>query len=134
MGFLAAELVGRVGRVPEKKQGQTGEYLYFPVAYNAAGRDLVATVWVSCFWYGAEEGAEKQLGVGAEVFVRGRLSCRGYLSQDGRPRASIAISVSELKLLHKPFHQGKGMEPGSETEYFPIEKTDASKFYRKFEL
>ena len=101
-GFLAAELVGRLGQ-PAKWHERERRYLTFSVAHNLnQPRNGVPpeVVWISCIWFDAPPKITEYLQAGTEVFVRGRLSARTYRTSQEDIKISLDITVSELKILH----------------------------------
>lgn len=101
-GFLAAELVGRLGQ-PAKWHEWERRYLTFSVAHNLnQPRNGVPpeVVWISCIWFDAPQKITEYLQAGTEVFVRGRLSARTYRTSQEDIKISLDITVSELKILH----------------------------------
>ena len=101
-GFLAAELVGRLGQ-PAKWHERERRYLTFSVAHNLnQPRNGIPpeVVWISCIWFDAPPKITEYLQAGTEVFVRGRLSARTYRTSQEDIKISLDITVSELKILH----------------------------------
>lgn len=101
-GFLAAELVGRLGQ-PAKWYERERRYLTFSVAHNLnQPRNGIPpeVLWISCIWFDAPPKITEYLQAGTEVFVRGRLSARTYRTSQDETKISLDITVSELKILH----------------------------------
>lgn len=138
--MLTAELIGRVGVAPKKKEG-TGrdgkptQYVQFSVAHNYNDNDTPKTLWIVCFWNGRQEGLLERITVGAEVFVRGRLSTRIYI-RDNVPQVSLSLSVTELKVLHgPPAAETAATDTGVESERkatSPDGELNASDYHKSF--
>ncbi len=136
-GFLAAELVGRLGQ-PARWYGQERRYLTFSVAHNVAvGRNGAPpeVLWISCIWFDAPPKIAEHLLPGMEVFVRGRLSAHLYRTAQEETKISLDITVSELKILHTAHKtEDNGQQPA-----VPAAATASSEdlereanFYREF--
>lgn len=142
-GFLAAELVGRIGQ-PAKWNERERRYLTFSVAHNVtAGRNGVPpeVLWVSCIWFDAPPKIAEYLTAGTEVFVRGRLLVHTYRTSQEETKVSLDITVSELKILHTTSRKNEdGGQQAADPSSAPLASSEVKEqdaasnktFYRDF--
>lgn len=138
-GFLAAELIGRIGQ-PAKWNERERRYLTFSVAHNVtAGRNGVPpeVIWVSCIWFDAPPKIAEYLTAGTEVFVRGRLSVHTYRTSQEETKVSLDITVSELKILHTAARKNEdggqqAADPSASPEAKKLDAAQDKTFYRDF--
>ncbi len=134
-GFLAAELVGRLGQ-PARWYGQERRYLTFSVAHNltqARNGTPPEVLWVSCIWFDAPPKITEYLQAGTEVFVRGRLSAHTYRTAQEDTKISLDITVNELKILHTAAVRKNedNDQPAAAPSAEPEQEPDKT-FYREF--
>lgn len=134
-GFLAAELVGRLGQ-PARWHERESRYLTFSVAHNmAAPRPGTQSdvIWISCIWFNAPNKITEYLLPGTEVFVRGRLTARTYRTSQEETKVSLDITVSELNILHVPAAKAANGRQAAGPATTDTEKEQPDKtFYREF--
>ncbi|MCM1168533.1 MAG: single-stranded DNA-binding protein [Bacteroides sp.] len=134
-GFLAAELVGRLGQ-PARWHERESRYVTFQVAHNMTAPRAGAqsdVAWISCIWFNAPKKITEYLLPGTEVFVRGRLTARIYRTAQEEAKVSLDITVSELNILHVPAAKAADSQQAASPAPTDTEKEQQDKtFYREF--
>ncbi len=116
-------VIGNLGRDPEMRYTASGQSVTsFSVASNrryttAAGEQREETEWFNVSaWGRLGETCNQYLVRGSQVYVEGRLSTRTYTTQDGQPRFSNDITLTDVQFLGRSGGMGDGptsQEPGS---------------------
>ena len=111
-------ITGNVGRDPEVRANQNGEYFAtFSVAVNVGTKDKPRTDWVDIVCNGKKVDFAKQyIKKGGKVLVEGFPSAYGYL-QEGVVHAKLRISNPQIELLGKASHD----EDSHTTEEIPAD-------------
>ena len=103
--MFKAELIGNLGADAERRQGNDGMFVSFRVASTRkwtnrqTGEIIENTTWVSCTLNGDGGGVFQYLKAGEKVFIRGELSTRLYIGQDGQKHAGVNVSVEQIELV-----------------------------------
>lgn len=95
------QTVGRVGRDPETKTGQKGDFVVFTLAVDESYDDDAAPIWydVSVFNEGLQATVLRDIYKGAKVAIEGNLTYREYQGKE-YPRIS-AFKVGLVEWLRK---------------------------------
>lgn len=101
--MLTAEIIGNLGANAEVRNN---EYITFRVAHTDKIRSG-ETVTETTTWVSVTTSIEKKtilpfLTTGTKVFVRGKLSARCYLGNDGHHHAGINIRAFDIELCGGP--------------------------------
>jgi single-strand DNA-binding protein len=106
-----ATLIGRIGREPEIKAGNTlVARLSVAVSRKQKGEEI--TDWYNVTAFGKQaEFVEKYLGKGRLVCVMGSLEIQRYTGKDGTEKIGISVLVDTIQGLDKPPAQD-GDRPG----------------------
>ena len=84
---------GRVGRFPELRRTQSGEYLCdFSLAVNK-GKDTPADWKRIVVWGELAQRCHKKLKRGNEVFVRGRETVKSFQDREGQVKQYREVAV-----------------------------------------
>lgn len=105
--YQRTELIGNIGRDPETKTLPSGTPVTnVSVATNekwtdkTTGEKKEKTVWFRLAFFGkAAENAAQYCRKGGRLFAAGTIESRAYMGEDGEPRATLELRVSEWKLL-----------------------------------
>lgn len=99
-------IIGNLGRDPEMRYTPSGQGVTsFTVASNrryrtADGEQREETMWFNVNAWGRQaEVCNQYLTRGSQVYVEGRLSTRIYTGNDGQPRISNDVSVTDVQFL-----------------------------------
>ena len=111
-------IIGRLGGDPEMRYTPSGvPVTNFDVAVTRRWRDRDGnqqerTKWVRVTaWRKLAEICNEHLSKGRLVFVQGEASAEPWLGQDGKPRATLALTAETVKFLG-----GKGKPRGEGRE------------------
>lgn len=101
--MLTAEIIGNLGANAEIRNN---EYITFRVAHTDKVRSG-ETVTETTTWVSVTTSIEKKtilpyLTTGTKVFVRGKLSARCYVGNDGHHHAGINIRAFDVELCGSP--------------------------------
>jgi single-strand DNA-binding protein len=117
--FQQTIVIGRLGNDPEMRYTPDGQPVtHFNVAVNekfkADGEDQERVTWFEVTAWGRQaETCNEYLRKARQVMVRGRISASIWETQDGKPRASLKLTASEVKFL------GNGSNGESEDDILP---------------
>ena len=107
-------IIGNVTRTPETAATPTGKRVCnFSVAVNrkVGGQDTVDFFRVTA-WETLGDNCARYLDKGRKVAVRGPVSARAYIANDGTPRATLEMTAQEVEFLggSATAEQGGGYE------------------------
>ncbi len=94
-------IIGNVTRTPETAAKPTGKRVCnFTVAVNrrGGGTDAVDYFRVTA-WENMGDNCARYLDKGRKVAVRGPVTARAYVANDGSPRATMEITAKEVEFL-----------------------------------
>lgn len=94
-------IIGNVTRTPETAATPSGKRVCnFSVAVNrrSGGQDTVDFFRVTA-WEQLGDNCARYLDKGRKVAVRGPVSARAYIANDGAARASLEITAQEVEFL-----------------------------------
>lgn len=101
--MLTAEIIGNLGANAEIRNN---EYITFRVAHTEKTRSgetvTETTTWVSVTTSIEKKTILQYLTTGTKVFVRGKLSARCYVGNDGHHHAGINIRAYDIELCGGP--------------------------------
>lgn len=103
--MFKGEIIGNLGADAVLNNGNDGKFVTFRVAHSvvytdrSTGQKVSNTTWVSCSWNSDGGGLLQFLKVGTKVYVRGNLSSRLFVGNDGQRHAGINLSVQEIELV-----------------------------------
>lgn len=103
--MLKCEIIGNLGASAETRTVNGQSFVSFRVAHSVTQTDTQtgqvseATTWVSCTMNGDGGRVLQFLRKGTKVFLRGNLSVRLYVGNDGQKHAGLNLYVAELELL-----------------------------------
>lgn len=94
-------IIGNVTRTPETAATQTGKRVCnFTVAVNRRGGGQEgADYFRVTAWEQLGDNCARYLDKGRKVAVRGMVSARAYIANDGSPRANLEITAQEVEFL-----------------------------------
>lgn len=93
-------IIGNVTRTPETAATQTGKRVCnFTVAVNRRGEQKDVDYFRVTAWEQLGDNCARYLDKGRKVAVRGMVSARAYIANDGSPRASLEITAQEVEFL-----------------------------------
>lgn len=101
-------IIGNVTRTPETAATPTGKRVCnFTVAVNrrGGGTDAVDYFRVTA-WENMGDNCARYLDKGRKVGVRGPVTARAYVANDGSPRATMEITAQEVEFLSSKDNQG----------------------------
>lgn len=101
-------IIGNVTRTPETGATPTGKRVCnFTVAVNrrGGGTDAVDYFRVTA-WENMGDNCARYLDKGRKVYVRGPVTARAYVANDGSPRANMEITAQEVEFLSSKESQG----------------------------
>ena len=109
--MLKTILLGNLTADPKTIPTQNGgEMVTFTVAHNERTRDGESrAVFVDCVAFKAREGQRRDLGgtierffrKGDTIYVEGNISARSYTTRDGKPGASLNLTVTDFAFCGK---------------------------------
>lgn len=94
-------IIGNVTRTPETAATPTGKRVCnFSVAVNrrSGGQDTVDYFRVTA-WEPLGDNCARYLDKGRKVAVRGPVTARAYIANDGTPRATMEMTAQEVEFL-----------------------------------
>lgn len=94
-------IIGNVTRTPETAATPTGKRVCnFSVAVNrrVGGQDTVDYFRVTA-WEPLGDNCARYLDKGRKVAVRGPVTARAYIANDGTPRANLEMTAQEVEFL-----------------------------------
>lgn len=94
-------IIGNVTRTPETAATPSGKRVCnFSVAVNrrSGGQDTVDFFRVTA-WEQLGDNCARYLDKGRKVAVRGQVTARAYIANDGTARASLEITAQEVEFL-----------------------------------
>ena len=94
-------IIGNVTRTPETAATPSGKRVCnFNVAVNrrSGGQDTVDYFRVTA-WEPLGDNCARYLDKGRKVAVRGPVTARAYIANDGTPRASLEMTAQEVEFL-----------------------------------
>lgn len=96
-------LMGNLGRDPELRYTAQGTPVCnFTLATSEGKGDKETTTWFRVTFFNKQaEVASQYLAKGKLVYVEGRVSLNEYVDRDGKPRTSLEVFGTELKLMDK---------------------------------
>lgn len=102
--MLKAEVIGYIGSDAEVRVINNVQYVTFNVAHNEVRKDdqgnkVSSVLWVSVMWKSDGGNLLQYLKKGQEVFVRGDISPRMYMSEDSIARVSLTLFSREIQLV-----------------------------------
>lgn len=110
-------IIGHLGRDPEMRYTPSGESVTsFSVASSrryrtAAGEQREETMWFNVSaWGRIGETCNQYLTKGRQVYLEGSLSNRIYQGNDGQPRVSNDVRVTDVQFLSSQGGAGMGDE------------------------
>lgn len=93
---------GRLGRHPELRRTQDGEYICdFSLAINQ-GKDHPPKWKKIVVWGEIAQQCRRQLRKGSEVFVRGRESVKSFTDKEGKTRSYMEIAAHLIGFIDIP--------------------------------
>jgi single-strand DNA-binding protein len=113
MSNAIGSFVGTIGRDPEIKKGQNGDFAVFSIAVDVAfGKDDVPPMWVNCSAFGKQtDVVMKYAKKGSQVFLTGAISLNTYQSQDG-PKTTLQLNVQSFQFVGQRRAGGGGYNRG----------------------
>ena len=94
--MLQITAAGIVGTDPEQKPAGTSSVVEFRLAVQT-GRE--ETTWISCsIWGKRGETAMAYITKGSRITVAGKAKLRGYTANDGTPKQSLEMELSDFTL------------------------------------
>lgn len=102
--MLKCEIIGHLGADAEARSVNGSNFVSFRVAHSVTQSDTQTgavsetTTWVSCTMNGDGGKVLAFLRKGVRVFLRGNLSVRLFVGNDGQKHAGLNLYVSELEL------------------------------------
>lgn len=105
-------IIGNVTRTPETAATPTGKRVCnFTVAVNrrGGGTDAVDYFRVTA-WENMGDNCARYLDKGRKVYVRGPVTARAYVANDGSPRATMEITAQDVEFLSSSASQGDGYD------------------------
>ena len=105
-------IIGNVTRTPETAATPTGKRVCnFTVAVNrrGGGTDAVDYFRVTA-WENLGDNCARYLDKGRKVAVRGPVTARAYVANDGSPRAIMEVTAQEVEFLSSAASQGDGYD------------------------
>lgn len=103
MSFNKCIIYGNLGRDPELRYTAQGTPVCnFSLATTEKQKDKEFTTWFRVTFFGRQaEVASQYLQKGKPVYIEGRLRIEEYTDRDGKPRHSLEVFGTELKLMGK---------------------------------
>lgn len=103
ISFNKIILMGNLGRDPELRYTAQGSPVCnFTLATSEGKGDKEKTTWFRVTFFNKQaEVASQYLAKGKLVYVEGRVSLNEYVDRDGKPRTSLEVFGTELKLMDK---------------------------------
>jgi single-strand DNA-binding protein len=96
-------IIGRVGRDPERKQSGDSELSVFSVAVGSTLKGVAHTEWFEVVAFGKlATTCNEYLSKGQQVFLSGRLLSKQWTDKEGKERTTIQINASTMQLLQRP--------------------------------
>ena len=105
-------IIGNVTRTPETAATPTGKRVCnFTVAVNrrGGGADGVDYFRVTA-WENLGDNCARYLDKGRKVAVRGPVTARAYVANDGSPRATLEVTAQDVEFLSSSASQGDTYE------------------------
>lgn len=101
--FNKIVIMGNLGRDPELRYtAQGAPVCNFTLATSEGKGDKEKTTWFRVTFFNKQaEVASQYLAKGKLVYVEGRVSLNEYVDRDGKPRTSLEVFGTELKLMDK---------------------------------
>lgn len=96
---------------------------------DAQGNPQERTTWVKCsIWRKpGQTGIAEYLKKGQQVYVEGKPTAQAYLDKDGKPQASLELTVDNVELLEgRRNDQGGGPSPHMQTPQHRAQTTPAA--------
>ena len=103
--MFKGEIIGNLGADAVLNNGNDGKFVTFRVAHSSVytdrstGQQVSNTIWVSCSWNSDGGNLLQYLKTGTKVYVRGNVSSRLFVGNDGQKHAGINITVQEIELV-----------------------------------
>ena len=107
--MIRLQAIGNVGKDASVISSNGGKAIVFNVAHNREYTDQDGvvhknTTWLSCMYW-RKEGRSlelvKYLTAGTLVFVEGFPEVRTYTAADGKIKAGLNLTITQIKLLGK---------------------------------
>lgn len=102
--MLKAEIIGHIGADATVVRNNDGCFVSFRVAHSVRTTDTQTgqvserTSWVSITLNGDGGGLLQYLKKGTKIYVRGNLSSRLYVGNDGLKHAGLNVFATEIEL------------------------------------
>lgn len=112
MSFNKILIYGNLGRDPELRYTATGTPVCnFSLATTEKVKDKEHTTWFRVTFFGRQaEVASQYLQKGKSVYIEGRLHSEEYVDRNGKPRHSLEVFGTELKLMDKRGGDGQSYQ------------------------
>jgi len=104
-GFAELTIVGTITSEPDYKvlsgKVETTLLKFSMAGHNRrASRDHDATTWITCIMWGKQaDSLVDYMHKGLNIWVRGFPRIRPWVGEDGKARAELELSVSEMQFL-----------------------------------
>ena len=96
-------ILGRLTADPELRTTPTGKSVCsFTVAVNKPGTDKKADFMRVTAWDKQAEKCAKYISKGSQVLVQGEPYAEAFTGRDGKPRASLHITLNHIEFLSRP--------------------------------